>query len=58
MFNVAAFEIIDLVEVIICIFNIVCGVVTIIRINYLGVALVLRVLSDVDIGILDHLWAW
>lgn len=55
MLDIAAFEIIHLVEVIIRIFNIVGGVITIIRINYFGEALVL---SHVDVGILDNLWVW
>ena len=53
MLDIAAFEIIHLVEVIIRIFNIVGGVITIIRINYFGEALVL---SHVYIGISDNLW--
>lgn len=55
MFNVAAFEIVDLVEVIISIFNIVGGVITIVCINYFGEALVIL---HGDIGSLDHLRVW
>lgn len=56
MFYVAALEVVDLVEVIICIFNVVGSVITIICIYYLGEATL--VLADVEVGILDHLWAW
>ena len=52
--NITALEIVHLVEVIIGIFNVVRGVISIVRINYFLEALIV-VLNTADVGILDHL---
>ena len=52
--NIAALEIVHLVEVIIGIFNVVRGVVSIVGVNYFLEALIV-VLNTADVSILDHL---